>query len=324
MADATASFGVQPIPDYGLINVDQLNADAAASQQAIADYEASLYGGRSGGTTGGTSGGTTGPAPLTSQELAAYNQAIGNTNQAIDRLPTQLESGYSSIDAQRNNALNQLLLGKNRANETYDTNKLETGQDYVGSKNTIGSQAGSLLSGLWRLLGSRGAGGGSAYRNLAPGAVARQATLQRGDVSTQFGKNNRLLDTNWNTFLQDYANSRLDVKDQRAQAREKLQSFITTNKSELLQQLADLTSKRDQNVASGQPYIDQANTLLDKVANYKTDPIKYKVGAYTAPSLESYIARPGATPTYQGTAASDDYTSPYLAALLRKQQPVGV
>src|SRR3990167_7079880 len=271
-------------------------------------------------TSSTTSSGTS----LTQQEIDAYNQAIGNTNQAIERLPNKLESGYQTLDSQSTDALNQLLLGKNRAEGQYGENKLSTGQDYVGSKNTIGSQAGSLLSGLWRLLGSRGAGGGSAYRNLATGAVARQATLQRGDVSTQFGKNNRLLDTNWNTFLQDYANSRLDVKDQRAQAREKLQSFITTNKSELLQQLADLTSKRDQNVASGQPYIDQANTLLDKVANYKTDPIKYKVGAYTAPSLESYIARPGATPTYQGTAAYDDYTSPYLAALLRKQQPVGV
>src|SRR3990167_1514350 len=271
-------------------------------------------------TSSTTSSGTS----LTQQEIDAYNQAIGNTNQAIERLPNKLESGYQTLDSQSTDDINQLLLGKNRAEGQYGENKLSTGKDYVGSKNTIGSQAGSLLTGLWRLLGSRGAGGGTTFRNLAPNAVARQATLQRNDVSGQFGNNMRLLDTNWNNFLTDYSNSQKDVQNQRSMGRDKVRSLFQTNKAELLQQLAELTAKRDQNVDAGEGYLDKANTLLDSASKFDVDPLKYKVGAYTAPSLESYVARPGATPTYQGQAASNDYTSPYLAALLRKNKPLNV
>lgn len=258
-------------------------------------------------------------------DLSGYDQAIGNTNSAISRLDPQLNSGNSSIDASYSNALNQLLLGKNQSNQTYNTNKQQTAQSYVNAKNTVGSNAGNQLSSIQRLLGSRGAGGSSAYNLTAPDAVARQATLQRTDLGNTFGQNNQALDTNWNNYLTGYNNSVAGVGTQRDQQKQGLQSSIDTNRATLLQSLAQLTAQRAQaaggnGVDASQPFLDQANAALDRTANYNVAPINYQTQAYNAPSLADYTANPQAAPTFQGQAPTNDYFSPYLAALLGKKQ----
>ena len=265
--------------------------------------------------TGGVAGAGTN---TTGYDPAAYQQAIGNTNAAIGRLGNTLNSGNSAIDSSYTNALNQLLLGRNQSQQAYDTTKQQTAQDYIGAKNTIGANAGASLHGLQRLLGSRGAGGGSAYNIAAPEAVARDATLQRNDVGNQFGQNNQALDTNWNNYLTGYNNSVADVGAQRDQQHQQLQQNIESNRATLLQTLAQLTQAQGGNA---QPYIDQANQVLDQNSNYNVAPINYQTQAYNAPELSRYTSNPGATPTFQGQPAGNDYFSPYLAALLGKKQP---
>lgn len=269
----------------------------------------------SGGSAGSVVYGVNDPATL-----AAYAQSINNTQAAIDRLPGQLNSGNQAIGASYENTLNQLLLGKNQANASYDTTKHQTATDYVGAKNTIGANAGSTLSGLLRLLGSRGAGGSSAAGIAAPGAVTRAATLQRSDAGNQFGANNQALDTNWNNYLTGYNNEVSSAGNQKGQQEQSLQQQIDNNKASLLQTLAQLTTAQSGGTANAQPYLDQANALLDNTSNYTTSPIAYNTQAYTAPSLGSYSTNPQAAPTYNGQTATNDYYSPYLQALLGKKQ----
>lgn len=276
-----------------------------------------------------TSGGASGSATTSSVDpnlIAQYDQAIGNTNSAIGRLDPTLQSGYSGIDASYQNALNQLLLGKNQGQQAYDTNKLQTGQNYVGAKNTIGANAGNTLNGLLRLLGSRGAGGGSAYNISAPGAVARGATLQRQDAGNTFGQNNQALDTNWNNFLTGYNNQVSSAGSQKDQQRQSLEQSINTNRATLLQSLAQLQAQKasaagGNPVSASQASLNQANALLNQNANYTTAPINYQTQAYTAPSLASYNTNPQAAPTFNGQAPTSDYFSPYLSSLLGKKQP---
>lgn len=285
----------------------------------------------SGGGSGYSSGGGTASAPsIDNAAIAQYDQGIGNVNAGINRLGDQLNSGYSEIDSSYQNALNQLLGAKNNANTTYDTNKKSTAQDYVGSKNTIGSQAGSSLTGLRRLLGSRGAGGGSTYTIVAPEAVTRQATIQRSDVGNTFGKNNQSLYTNWNNYLTDYNNQVSSAGSQREQQRGSLSRQIEGSRASLLQQLAGLQGQRasaagGNPTAAAQPYINQANSVLDAASRYSVSPINYQTKAYEAPDLSKYVVNPNAAPTYQGQTPGNDYFSPYLQALLGKkdQQPVG-
>jgi hypothetical protein len=93
-----------------------------------------------------------------------------------------------------------------------------------------------------------------------------------------------------------------------------------------LQNLAALQAQRAEalggnSVSASQPYLDQANAILDKTSNYKSTPIKFNTQTYQAPSLASYTVNPNATPEYQGSQPND-YFSPYLQALLGKKQQV--
>jgi len=260
------------------------------------------------------SGGGTG----TGTDTAAYDQAIGNTNAAINRLPGQQTTGEANIQTAYQNALDQLLSGKNVAQQSYNTNQTQTGQDYVGSKNTVNANAGNSLNGLLRLLGSRGAGGGSAFNTNAPEAVTREATLQRGGLGQTYGRNMGALDTNWNNYMTNYGNSVLDVGNQRDTQKSTLEDQIRTNQANLLQTLAQLTLAKTGSAGNAQPYVDQANALLNQVGTTKTPAINYNVAAYNAPTPESYTSSV-VTPTVQGQGATNDYTSPFLQALLGKK-----
>lgn len=263
-------------------------------------------------------------APTVDQNLLSqYDQSIGNVNQGISGLGAQQQTGLSAIDASYRDALNQLLLGKNQSQSAYNTGKQLSATDYVGAKNTIGSQAGGLLSGLQRLLGSRGAGGGSAYLQAAPQAVTRGASLQRADAGNIFGQNNQNMDTNWGNYLQGYDNSVNSAKSQKERAAQSLQQSIDSSRASLLQNLAQLQSQRA-SVAGGNPVsasqgsLDQANSLLGKT--YSTAPISINTQAYQAPSLASYTTNPQSVSTTQNQQAGGDYFSPYLSALLGKDK----
>lgn len=313
---------------YNLVNS---NANLGTPQQVAQEFSNNPFGvsysellGRLGVGGSGAVSAPAGPsgAGTDPNQIATYNQTIDNTNQAINRLNPQLNSGLAGIDSSYQDAYNKLLLGKSQANQTYDTNVLSNKQNFVGGKNTVSANAGQTLNGLQRLLGSRGAGGSSTATIAAPQAVDRQATLQRTDLTNTFGQNAKSLDQNWGSFLQDYNNNLNSIGSQRDQGKTKLQNDIASQKANLLQTLAGLQAQRDNNPASGQGSLDAANALLNQVANSPgVAPITFNAQAYTAPNLSSYTTNPNATPTYQGQAPSNDYFSPYLSALVGKKQP---
>lgn len=292
-------------------------SDPNSSQNFVNDM-----GGFSGSTLGASITGSASSNP-NAIDPAAYNQAMANTQSAINRLPDQFNSGVSGIDSSYQNAINQLLGGYNQANQTYNQNKQTAATDYVGAKNTIGVNAGNAINSLHRLLGSRGASGGSAYNIAAPQAVVQQGTQQRNDVSNTFAKNQQGLDQTWGNYKIGYDNQVAGAGNQRDQAKQTLQSQIDTNRASLLQSLAQLTSQQS-GAGAAQPYLDQANALLDKTANYSTPAINYQTQAYTPPSLASYNTNPVGQVSGGSTQAGNDYFSPYLSALLGKKQQSGV
>lgn len=318
---------------------------------------------------------------------ALYDQQIGGVNNQIGQLPGQYDVGLSNYQNQYNQAISQLLQGQQRTQtgynttsannlqdyntaqaqgkQAYGTAKTQTAQDYSSAKNTIGANAGNSLNGLLRLLGSRGAGGSSAATIAAPGAVARQATIQRGDAGNAFGQNQQALDTNYN---QNVAAQNTNFQRNKGALDTNLQNYLSdvnqqytglgtqltdnTNalkaqgdvaKANLLNTLGGLTSQRwaisglspEAAVASGQPYLDQANSLntqatqlgrlsphdiIANAPNYQAPTIA-PTPQYQAPSLASYISAPNAAPTYQGQAPANDFTSPFLGSLLGKKLP---
>jgi hypothetical protein len=301
-----------------------------AVQPVSQDTLDSLYGGGSDYNFGGGSGGVT-QGVNDAATLASYDQSINNTNAALGRLNAQRVSGYGSVDASLADALKQLGLGKSRAEKTYKDTTLQTGNDFVSGKNTVRSQSGAQLSGLLRFLGSRGAGGSSTARIALPQAVAQQASLQQGELTGDYGKNMQSLDTNWGNYLIDYGNEVTGAKGQAQKQKEALDTSIETNRANLLQTIAALTGQKaaatgGNSTAAAQPFLNQANSILNGLSNYSTKPIEYTTKAYDAPELSKYTSKgPGAI-TVQGQGQAGDYTSPYLQALLKKRQtsPIGV
>lgn len=267
----------------------------------------------------------TAQARANAQAAAEYDQSIRNIQERLSIQDAQLNSGYSGIDASWQNALNQLLTGKTIANRNYDENTQSTKTDYVGGKNTIGSNAGNRLNSVQRLLGMRGASGSSAYDITAPGGIAREATLQRNDLGTAFGKNIKALDQSWNDYLYGYDTQVRGANTQRENQRAELARSIQGNKASLLETLAQLSGQKARAaggnaVGASQPYLDQANSLLRNMATYTVKPVEYQAPTYKSPTLDKYLVDPGAAPTVQGQSQGNDYTSPYLSALLKQKQ----
>lgn len=259
--------------------------------------------------------------------IAGYGQDIANLNTSLGLAPQQLASGNATADASYTNAINQLLGGKTTANNTYTTNKNQDSQSYISGKNSIGANAGNTLNGLLRLLGSRGAGGSTDATIVAPGDIARQATQQRNDLGNTFGTNESALDTNWNTYMDNYNKQVTNAGTQRDNSKITNTNSVNTNSASIDQQIAALQqslaiAQGGNGTAAAQPYLDAANRLLAGVASNPAGATAtpFTMPTYGAPNLSAYTTNPNAAPTFNGTAASNDYTSPALAGLLGKQK----
>lgn len=323
VVNSSASQGTGQSSNFSGNLVNTYNPQQAAS------ISSGSTGGGSGGSSSGYSSGSgsyspyyaAAPPPIDTAAIAAFDQQINFLNQGLGRADSALASGLSGVDASWQNALNQLLAGKNQTEKDVTASKKSLADQFISAKNTIGYNSGSALNGILRLLGSRGAGGSSTAKVAVPGAVAREATLQRNDVSATNAENNRNVDSSWQKYLLGYDREVQSANTQRANNRGAIERQIADNKFSILQQIAALAGKRAEAargnaVGAMQPYLDQANAVANRAANYTVAPINYNTQAYEAPSLDKYTIDPGAAPTVQGQAQSNDYVSPYYAGLL--------
>lgn len=261
------------------------------------------------------------PPPVDTAAIAAFDQQINFLNQGLGRADAARNSGFSGVDAQWQNALNALLAGKNQTETDVNASRKSLADQFIGAKNTIGYNSGNALNGILRLLGSRGAGGSSTAKVAVPGAVAREATLQRNEVAGTNADNNRNVDSSWQKYLLGYDREVNSANTQRTNARDQINRQIEENKANILQQIAALAGKRSSAargnaVGAMQPYLDQASAALNRASNYSVAPINYNTQAYTAPELSKYLVDPGPAPSVQGETQSNDYVSPYYAGLL--------
>jgi len=274
-------------------------------------------------------GGTTYQAPAyDAGQVQIYDQGIGNLQSAYNNVDPSYSSGVAGLNTQTADALKVLQGNYGQAEQSYNQNKQGVATGYVGQKNTIGENAGGTLSGLQRLLGSRGAGGGALSKFL-PGEIARLASRQKNDVSQTFSQNNQNLDQNWGQFGLNYGNEVNKVNSQKESGLQSLASQRDQSKASLLQQIGALVASKTaymggNGASAAQSYYDQANGLLSNLARYSTPSINYNPQTYSAPSLAEYNQNPAITGSLAGqTSGTPDWISPALAGLLGKKQTVG-
>ena len=331
--NVTDSYGINRPALQNAVGSNFNNVTQDINKYYTAYWNARSGSGSTGGSTGGSGGGGYGYTSGVNDPstLAQYDIGIQNLQGALGNLEGQRTSGYSEVNAKLQDALTTLLNARTQAENTYNTNKKTTQDDFIVAKNTVGSQAGNLLNGLQRLLGSRGAGGSSASRILAPGLVARDASMKRSEVGNTFAKNNQGLDTSWGNYGIQYEGQRKSASSQAEQQRAAVDRAVSERQQDILSQLALLrgqsaAARGGNAVNAAAPYLAQARAAGSRAANYTVSPVNVATPAYQAPDLAKYLVNP-TTPTYQGQTQTNDYTSPYLAALLgpqKKQQTAGV
>lgn len=281
-----------------------------------------------GGSSGGSSGSTVNGA-----DLASYDQSANNIQAAINRLGGQKSVGERNINDAYNSSFNKLMGEFAIGKRNYDTTKTQQSQDFVKTKNQINSSVGTNLTGLRRLLASRGAGASSAYDFVAPEAAARQGTLQRSDAADTFGRNQQALDTNWNDYTTGVEQNKKELEQQKSANLRGLESTINQNRASLLQNLANIRAQRaaaagGSPTAAAQPYLDEANGLLsaaDALGLQYANPV-VRVNnptVYNAPDLQEYtMGRTAQIGTPQRNALTDT-VAPYLNLLMNRRRQTG-
>jgi hypothetical protein len=311
--------GVKNVGPLGVTNPKNFSGlqEIADPSAPAAGTNSSTYTNSGGGGGGSGSGSGNG-------DLSSYNQAIDATNAQINNLDPALNGAITDANNGYQTTVNQLLQGKTNADKTYSTNKTTDAQDFVGAKSTIRANTGSTINGIDSVLGSHG-GGGQEAGNYAALLAGKAGTSQLTGASTNFGKNEQNLDTNYNDYLTGYNNNMTNASLQKDSEIKKATASIYTQKANLLQNLASLINERTSasggsGTAASQPYADQAKDLLTKASTIgaPTSVAAVTPTTYTPPSLTSYTTNP-TTVTAGGTAATDT-TQPFYNTLLNRDK----
>jgi hypothetical protein len=284
------------------------------------------------GNTGSAapSGGSSSSAPTSSwtpQNQAEYQQATDTAQNALGRLPNQLDIAKANVNDQFSQQYNGLQSGVKDANNQYHTGVTKNQQSHLTDENGINQQASVGLRSLLRILGGMGAGGGSEAKYLAPEAVTQEASAQLGGAGRTYAQNAQDLDTNLNTFMNKEKTQEQQLNDWKTQQLNSAESTSNQSKVNLLNTLAKLAGQRTaamggNGVAAEQPYIDQINSLsgeIDNLARFKPT-FNGEVPVYTAPSLSSFELPTAPQAQVAGQAAPGGANTPYLDMILGKKK----
>ena len=253
--------------------------------------------------------------------VGQYDQSIGMLDDALNRLGVQLGIAQGNINSTYGTRSNELNTAKTNNEGNYKNSSTENQQSLRTNRNAILDQQSAGLRGLLRQLGAFGAVGSDMQG--AGGAVADVASQQNSGAGQTFATNQRGLDTNWNNYLGEWANSKKRLDDWKGEQIRSAEQQSLSQRQSLLTQKADLSGQGS--AAMGGKYaggaesgLNQARALSGQIDNLGRINPTYDGTApqYTAPELSSYT-QPGAAPqASMGPANSSLSANPSLARLL--------
>lgn len=283
-----------------------------------ADSPASLYG--VGGSVGGSGRSAkeiaSDLAYLDSQEARLRGQQ-GSADRALNNGLKQLGDSYNSEVSKANSQRSQAI-------EDFNTRREDTTRSKDSALNKVNSDARSLAESLRRRIGMASGSGSSAYQITAPGAVANEASGQRGEVQENFGVNFRNLATAEDRAKVGFDELLSDLEAQRRQRESDFRSGILDRKNQIDTSLSEIARQRALAKGGGYaqvqsamaPYsgaIDARQAEIDGLFDRFRTPFSVKAVDVKAPELRDYTV--GGTQISQTAAAND----PYAEALRKKQ-----
>lgn len=256
-----------------------------------------------------TNTGVLGSSTNTPNNLGGYNpeveqaryqieQGINSGNDALGRLTGQQNTAMNNINGQFQSAFGRLTGQRDvarRDNQTAVNNQL---QDYQTARDDVNSNARNLLLGARRLMGSQGAGGGSADLFGAPLAATQEGNNANAAVKQTNERNLGALSTAYDDNERQFESSFNDLNTQRDQSVRDTTSQFDQQRADILNNIATLTGQRSilngQNyqaaLASAQPFTSRINGILANIDRLAANPapIREQAVNLARPDLAQY------------------------------------
>lgn len=269
-----------------------------------------------GATTSAPSGGTPGPQ---------LNQAaIDATQQAINSLDTERDTGYRNIDDSFDSLMGRYKKEAAR-NEADYTDQTET-----NTNNLTKNKQNALLAAAQGRRGLRGtlaalgalSGDGSV---LADRAVTQGANQDIGEAADTFAGNAQTLDKAIGRFREEDEVRRDEAKTARTNQRTELEGKLAAKRQNFFQKIAELYGGADR-TAEANEWLGKAGALNDEIARktrVASTPFSARTAAFTPGELETYLAGAGdmtVDVTAGGTGGDSNPTSILAGRGRRKRE----
>lgn len=208
-----------------------------------------------------------------------------------------LNSGLQKLNDSTTSARNQATLKNSRAMRDYETKRTDTQNSKNQALGSVNTNARTLSDSLRRMLGMASGSGSSAYQITAPNAVARQASQQRNSVMSNYGQNERDIDTAVGDTKVDFTNLLQEIANQRRQREEELRAGVYGQQQGINQSLAEIASERARlqggnSLSAMRPYQDRylgLQTQIDQLpTQFRTDITSRDLNVKT-PNLRDYM-----------------------------------
>lgn len=246
---------------------------------------------------GGSSSTSAANTALNNRMIGIYDRQIGDINNNIGSLDTQLANNLAALKGEYNQYKNEQQSAYNANKNDYENSTKQNQQNLQTNRNEITNRASKGLRGLLRVLGSMGASGSSVARYEAPKMVMDQANQEYDNAGKTYAQNQSNLDTDWGNYQNDFENDKKKLEDwyngqekaKRQEIEERKQSLLT-----------DLISAYGNRAQYGGDYGNNVSDIYNRIAesrNKVVDLGKYTPANYTgmtsvykSPDLASYNA----------------------------------
>jgi len=285
------------------------------------------------GYNNGYSGGGGGAAQTPSYnpaDLAYLDDQQSRLERQLGRTNTYLTQGLAELMDSYNKSRTSANQQRGRELENLGLQREDTTRKKDSTLDRVNTGARTLADSLRRKIGMASGSGSSAYQIAAPGAVARQASEQRGDVMEDFGTNFRNLDLTERRANEDY-NSLFESLEADKKNRERaLRQGIEEQRMGVDQSLAELARQRALVQGGGYDQVKQAmskytdrmsarESAIDSLFNKYRTVGKFQPVKVNMPQLRDYTVDKTAVQANQQAGTQDPY-APYRPQLMDEEE----
>lgn len=304
----------------------QNSGAAGASQPAWTPVQA---GGGGGGGGYDSAGGSSAPS-YNPADLAYLDDQQSRLERQLGRTNTYLTQGLAELMDSYNKSRTSANQQRGRELENLGLQREDTTRKKDSTLDRVNTGARTLADSLRRKIGMASGSGSSAYQIAAPGAVARQASEQRGDVMEDFGTNFRNLDLTERRANEDY-NTLFESLESDKKSRERaLRQGIEEQRLGIDQSLAELARQRALVKGGGYDQVKQAMSkytdrmtdrekTIDSLFNKYRSVGKFQPVKVNAPQLRDYTVDKAAIQANQQAGTNDPY-APYRPQLMDDEE----